>query len=555
MRSNFRKFVTVIGWWDKVLAPDDARERRVPVEQRIQEKLDVVRQNFRRHLKDDDEFKLLTDRNHLIPVSAHWAMESDPEKRAQSGIEQLSRRIAEMFSSGEALEQIYSKPMQQMSHIQLQLAETLQDELQQLESDKTLEERARELAQFDLETKLLEQEADAVARDSREEHERAAKTLVEKIQRELITPLVELKADIENQVDAGYVERQIKKRVKSVTLPDDLHEQFQSISVQVGDVWNQQKLELAKALDGLSVDYSKQMEKHAGRIRGEMSKMDVQMPSLDTQFMLDFSAIEQHHQQAMALEQEIAARHEQIDSIESNMSKYMANGAHLEMARQALSRVERMHDNLGGQPSPKMSSRREVVKKGGMYSDDTYGDVSFSDHSNVQSWKEERDKLMASLADKEQRLEQIIAEEERKTGMRMTLEKAQKKYEREVSTFEKKKAQIEQQSQVAEGELIKETTQRLIKNTAGQLEQRIRHLQNHVKDAVHKVFADQLQALQDCVKEQYLEPLNAKLEKRREIHSLLEQGKLDVAQRRARLEQASKEVDDLLTITQNALKA
>jgi predicted nuclease with TOPRIM domain len=244
--------------------------------------------------------------------------------------------------------------------------------------------------------------------------------------------------------------------------------------------------------------------------------------------MLDFSAIEQHHQQAMALEQEIAARHEQIDSIESNMSKYMANGAHLEMARQALSRVERMHDNLGGQPSPKMSSRREVVKKGGMYSDDTYGDVSFSDHSNVQSWKEERDKLMASLADKEQRLEQIIAEEERKTGMRMTLEKAQKKYEREVSTFEKKKAQIEQQSQVAEGELIKETTQRLIKNTAGQ---------------------------QDCVKEQYLEPLNAKLEKRREIHSLLEQGKLDVAQRRARLEQASKEVDDLLTITQNALKA
>ncbi|RKS28515.1 dynamin family protein [Pseudomonas sp. WPR_5_2] len=555
LRNNFRKFVTVIGWWDKVLAPDDARERRVPLDQRIQDKLDVVRQNFRRHLQDDDEFKLLTDRNHLIPVSAHWAMDSDPAKQSQSGIEELSLRIAQMFSSGEALEQIYSKPMQQMSHIQQQLAETLQDELQQLESDKTLEERARELAQFDLETQLLEQEADAVARDSREEHERAARALVEKIQRELISPLIELKADIENQVDAGYVERQIKKRVKTVTLPDDLHEQFQTISVQVGDVWNRQKQELAKALDGLSVDYSKQMEKHAGRIRSEMSKMDVQMPSLDTQFMLDFSAIEQHHQQAMALEQEIAARHEQIDSIESDMSKYMANGAQLEMARQALSRVERMHDNLGGQPSPKMSSQRKVVKKGGMYSDDTYGDVPYTDHSNVQAWKEERDKLMAALADKEQRLEQIAAEEERKTGLRMSLEKAQKKYEREVATFEKKKAQFEQQSEAAEGQLIKETTQRLIKNTAGQLEQRIRHLENHVKDAIHKVFADQLQALHDCVKEQYLEPLNAKLEKRREIHSLLEQGKLDVAQRRTRLEQASKDVDDLMTITQNALKA
>ncbi|EJN39811.1 dynamin family protein [Pseudomonas sp. GM84] len=555
LRNNFRKFVTVIGWWDKVLAPDDSRERRVPVDQRIQEKLDVVRQNFRRHLKDDEEFKLLTDRNHLIPVSAHWAMDSDPDKRSQSGIEALSVRIAEMFTSGEALEQIYSKPMQQMSHIQLQLAETLQDELQQLESDKSLQERAREVAQFDLETQLLKQESEAVARDSREEHERAARALVEKIQRELISPLAELKADIENQVDAVYVERQIKKRVTTVTLPEDLHEQFQAISAQVGDVWNQQKQELTKALDGLSVNYSKQMEKHAGRLRSEMGKMDVHVPSLDTQFNLDFSAIEQHHQQAMALEQEIASRHEQIDSIEGDMSKYAANSGQLDLARQALARAERMHDNLGGQPSPKMSSRRERVKKGGMYSDDTYGDVQYMDHSNVEAWKEERDKLTATLADKEQRLEQIVAEEERKTGMRMSLEKAQKKYEREVATFEKKKAQFEQQSQAAEGQLIRDTTARLIKNTAGQLEQRIRHLENHVKEAVHKVFADQMQALQDCVEEQFLEPLNAKLEKRREIHSLLEQGKLDVAQRKARLEQASKEVDDLMTLTQNALKA
>lgn len=555
LRNNFRKFVTVIGWWDKVLEPDDARECRVPEQQRIQDKLDVVRQNFRRHLSDDDEFALLTDSDHLIPVSAHWARAKDPDKYSRSGIEALSARIAQMFTSGEALEQIYSKPMKQMAHIQQQLAETLQDELQQLESDKSLEERARELAQFDLETKLLEQEAEAVARDSREEHERAARALVEKIQRELISPLAELKADIENQVDAGYVERQIRKRVKTVTLPDDLHEQFQTISAQVGDVWNRQKQELARALDGLSVDYSKQMEKHAGRIRGEMSKMDVQMPSLDTQFNLDFSAIEHHHQQAMALEQEIAARNEQIDSIEGDLSRYAANGAQLEMARQALHRAERMHENLGGQPSPRMSSRREKIKEGGMYSSDQYGDVPYSDDSNVKAWKEERDKLTTLLADKEQRLEDIVAEEERKTGMRMTLDKAQKKYEREVAAFEKKKAQFEQQSQAAEGQLIKETTQRLVKNTAGQLEQRIRHLENHVKDAVHNVFADQLQALQDCVKEQYLEPLNAKLEKRREIHSLLEQGKLDVAQRRARLEQASKDIDDLMTITQNALLA
>lgn len=555
LRNNFRKFVTVISWWDKVLAPDDARERRVPVEQRMQDKLDVVRQNFRRHLQDDAEYELLTDKNHLLPVSAHWAMDSDPQKQAQSGIEQLSQRIAQMFTSGEALEQIYHKPMQQMSHIQLQLAETLQDELRQLSSDKTLEERARELAHFDVETKMLEQEAAAVARNSREEHERAAKALVEKIQRDLISPLVDLKSDIENQVDERYVERQIKQRVKNVSLPEDLHKQFQSISVQVGVVWNKQKQQLIKVLDGLSVDYSKQMEKHAGRIKAEMGKLDVQMPSLDTQFSLDFSAIEQHHQQAMALEEEIAARQDQIESIDSDLSQHRANEKNLDLARDALARAERMRDNQGPQPSPRTATRRDVVQKGGMYSSDTYGDVAYTDRSNVDVWMKERDQLTSALADKEKRLEEIAAEEERKTGIRISLEKAQKKYEREMQAFEKKKARIEQEFLAAEGELVKDTTRRLIKNTAGQLQQRIDHLQDHVSDAIHNVFADQLQALQDCVKEQYLEPLNAKLEKRTQIHSLLEQGKLDVAQRQTRLEQASKEVDDLLTLTRNALKA
>lgn len=555
LRNNFRKFITVIGWWDKVLEPDDAREKRLPVEQRIQDKLDVIRQNFRRHLQDDEEFELLTNRDHLIPVSAHWAMSGDPAKQAQSGIDVLSRRIAEMFSSGEALEQIYGKPLQHLSNIQRQLAETLQDELQQLESDKTLEERSRELTSFDQEIKLLQQEADAVTRDSREEHQRVARVLIENIGRDLITPLTELKADIEIQVTEQYVQRQIEKRVKTVALPDELHQQFQSISRQVSDTWNLQKKELVKVLEGLSADYSKQMEKHTGRLRGEMGKLDVEMPALDIGFKLDFSAIEQHHQQAMALEQEIVARQEQIESIEGDISKHAASQAQIDMARQALSRAERMIEGLGGQPSPRTGYTSKVVKRGGMYSDDVYGDVPYTDDSNVKEWKVEREKLLGAMADKESRLTQIMAEEERKTGVRMSLEKAQKKYEREVAEFEKKKARYEQQAKTAQSDLVRETTQRLIKNTAGQLKQRIDHLQNHVADAIQKVFDDQLQALQDCVKEQYLEPLNAKLEKRKEVQALLQQSELEIAQRKSRLQQAQKDVSDLLVMTQNALQA
>ncbi len=554
IRNNFRKFITVIGWWDKVLDPEDVRDQRKLVEERVAEKLNVVKSNFMKYLQDAGEVEQLTNADHLIPVSAHWAMSKDTSRQSRSGIDMLAKRIAEMFSSGEALEQVYGKPLKQLLNIQRQLAEGLSDEIQQLESDKTLEMRARELEVFDQDIKLLRQEADGVARDSREEHDRVARLMVEKIRRELVMPLAELKADIENQVDVRYVQRQIEKRVKNVGLPEDLHATFQTVSNQVSQAWIAQKQELCKALEGLSADYSKQMEKHAGQLKGEMAQLDVDVPALDISFKLDFGTIEQHHRQAMELNQEISARQNEIESIQTDMSRYAANKAQLEMACQAVTRAERMIDNLGLQPAPIRSSRREVVKKGGVYSSDTYGEVPYTDNSNVTAWRAERDEMRKTLADKETRMAQIAAEEEKKTGLRMSLEKAQKKYEREVADFEKKKAAYEQQAQAAQSDLVQETTQKLIKNTAGQLEQRIRYLQDHVADAIHKIFSDQLKALQACVKEQYLEPLSAKLAKREEIQSLLQLGDAEISQRKADLRQAQQHVSELMDLTENALQ-
>ncbi|MEN9489991.1 MAG: hypothetical protein RJA63_440 [Pseudomonadota bacterium] len=555
IRNNFRKFVTVIGWWDLVLEPTDGPEKKKPIETRVQDKLAVVKKNFKKYLQDEGEVEVLTNSEHLIPVSARWSMSGDPEKQAQSGIDRLSRRIAEMLSSGEATEQIYGKPLQQLSHIQRQLADSLNDELQQLDVDKTLEERARNLTTFDQDIKLLRQEADAVALESRAEHERNARVLVEAVKRDLVAPLADLKTDIENQVDVRYVQRQIDRRVKDIGLPDDLHQQFQSVSHQVGQDWSKHRQHMTKVLEALSADYRKQMEKHAGQIRGELGKMDVELPSLDISFKADFSAVEQHHQQAMALEREIAARKEQIEELEAEQSKYAANPAQVEMARQAVLRAERLLDGLGGQPVPGTKPSWEVVDKGGMYSSDTYGNVSRPDDSNVKIWKSERDELKNLIDQKEARLAEIAAAEERKTGIRLSQEKAQKKYEREVADAERSKRQAEQQAKAVEGEMVQEITKRLIRNTAGQLDQRIRYLEGHVSGAIEKVFADQLRALQACVEEQYLEPLNAKRAKREELQQLLRQGEAEIAQRRARLQQAGKDVADLLALTQNALNA
>ncbi|PKH02142.1 hypothetical protein CXF72_13130 [Psychromonas sp. MB-3u-54] len=553
--NNFRKFVTVISWWDKVIEPDDKRERDIPLKEREKAKLDVVKQNFKRHLNDEKEVEQLTNSDHLLTVSAHWAMSDDENKKRNSGIDVLSKRIAEMFSSGEALEQIYSKPLQQLSHIQSQLADNLKDELEQLALDKTFTERTRDIEKFDLEIKLLKQDAENVSRDSTEEHQRVSNFFVAKVKDELIIPLVDLKNDIENQIDLRYVKCQIDKRVKTVELPENLHTKFHLVTTEVAENWNSHKNELSNALEGLSVDYSKQIEKYAGKIRGELSKLDVDVPELEISFNLDFSEIEQHHQQVMELDQKILDQQDQIDSIETDKSSYSESKASIDMARQRLIRAERSLDNLGKQPSPMTTYERERVKKGGAYSDDQYANVPTTDHSNVQAWKAERDITRKSLEDKESRMEAIMIEEERKTGIRISLDKAQKKYEKEVFKFEKDKRLFEQKAKVAQDDLIELATQKLIKNTAGQLDKRIKYLQDNLSSAIGDVFNDQCSTLIACVDEQYVEPLNAKLAKRAEVKTLLQQSETEIKRRKSQLGKACKELNDLLAMTLNALES
>lgn len=51
----------------------------------------------------------MTNSDHLIGVSAAWALSQDENKRSQSNIDKLSQRISEMLSTGEALDEIYKK--------------------------------------------------------------------------------------------------------------------------------------------------------------------------------------------------------------------------------------------------------------------------------------------------------------------------------------------------------------------------------------------------------------------------------------------------------------
>ena len=555
LRTQFRKFITVIGWWDKVLEPEDLQDQQKTEAVRVEEKLEKVRDNFRKHLSDPEEIKLLTGPEHLIPVSAKWATSDDPAKVIRSGMDRLAARITALMTSGEALDEIYRKPLQTLTHIQQQLAASLKDELQQLAADKTLNERQRELELFEKDIQLLEQEADGITRDSREEHERAARTLVEKIRQQLITPLLELKLEIEDRVDARYIQRMIAGKVDRIRLPEDLDVQFQHVSQQVNKVWDVQKQELVKTLAGLRVQYAHQMEKQVDLIKGELSEIDIDMPALDVSLNLDFSDIEQHHRQRMELEQQINVYREKLEQIEDEMANHHANEAQIQLAREAVARQERFLQQLGPQPSATISHRQEKVGDSGMYGRPEYAQVAYTDDTNQKNWKDLYDERSQMLNDKEVWLDKIIAEEQRKTGIRISREKAQKKYEKELADLEKKLKKLQEQEQESQASCVQTALQSLIGRTAGQIDQRIHYLENHVAEAIHGVFQSQLTALEAFVREQYLEPLNAKRAKWAEIQALLQKSQADIDAHTAQLERGQKDIEELAQLTLNALQA
>ncbi|MGI9212423.1 MAG: hypothetical protein ACR2HF_08095, partial [Methylococcaceae bacterium] len=401
---------------------------------------------------------------------------------------------------------------------------------------------------------LMEQQSYIVAQESEGEHNRAAQALLEQIQRELVIPLSELKADIENQVNESYIRQMMEKRVKNIGLPETLEAQYREVTEQLGESWKKQKQTLTEVLEGLRTDYAQQMENHVGELRGELSQLDVEIPSLKVGFNLDFSLLEQHHRMAMTLEQNIENKRRELERTEEIIDKNSAYNETLLIAKQEVERAANMLKQLGGMPPVETRTESKKISDGGPYSGAKYTSVPYTDNSSQLAWKEQQDKYLTIQSQKEARLAEIVEEEERKTTIRLSKEKALKKYEKELSDMERKMAEQEKKAQNDQSLYIQTTTQQLIKNTAGQLDQRIRYLENHVAESVHNVFNHQLVALKACVAEQYIEPLNAKRAQRAEIQALLQKSEAEITQRKEQLQRGKKEVEELLAMTQVALQ-
>lgn len=552
---NFGKFVTVINMWDLVLESKDKQDIGKPEAQLAEEALNKVRKNFHQFFagQSEEDLATMTDSEHLMGVSATWAMDADAGKRARSGVQTLSARIGKMFSSGEALEQIYRKPLKQLSHIQQQLAERVSEELQQLGDGKSEAERSRELELFDQEIKNLELEMRTVASESSLEHDRVSKAMAAEVESQLVVPLSDLKAEIELHLSTSYIELQIEKKVKKIGLPPKLAKAFEEVSARVEQGWAMQKVALTESLDGLRADYAERMARHSAQLNDTLGAVEISLPKLDIGFELDLTPVEAHHARVSEIEQAIAVAESEMERLEQEQRDHASDTTRIQMAKDALRRAEQAIDRVGPQPAPRVGKKMERYAKGGMYSSDKYAETEVIDYSHVELWREQMTSQLAVLEDKTARVDAIMAEEYRKNGIRISAEAAQRRYEKELANFIRKKQQEEQKHARTHQNLVEEMLAKLTAGTAGQLQQRITYLKGHVATAIRQIYSNQLDLLRDCVTEQFVEPLNDKRAQRESVLQLLQQGQLEVSRRKQLLLEAREQIGQLIGVTHDAL--
>lgn len=560
LRGNFQKFVTVINKWDNVLAPQD-HEGQLSEADRAAEKLQIVKSNFAHSLmgEDSDELATLTDASHLMGVSALWAQDPNPEKRRRSGIDQLAERIGVMVSSGEAMEQILLKPLQQLSTVQKQLADRIKDELQQLESSDSLEKRKLELQQLEIDIKILENDVKGETDDSRSEHERAAKAISEDILGNLISPLSMLKNSIgDNSVIESHIKKMIAKKAKKIGLPDDLQEQFQLVSTQIDQAWQAQKREMPAVLNGLRGSYLKKMEKHVRQIEAGVGKLNIDPLSLDVSFNLDFSEIEKHHDKEVQLKDEMHRAQDTIHELESAIANTSFDERKRQQASAELERCARQLQNMGPRPTPVTSRKRQKTGSFGsgfLWLSSTYEEVDVTDYSAVEDYENDRREIRKEVVSKEAAIKKIMEDEEKLTGARRSFDAAKRKAEKEYAEMERKASQAASRAGQEQEDLIAASVRRLSRETTVKLEDTIKFLKNYVTHTVPTVFLEQANLLANCIREELMEPVHAKRNQLQEVQDLLQQGTAEISTRKAKLYDAQQQIVELQAHTQSILTA
>lgn len=574
LKSNFQKFITVINKWDLVLEPKDKKARERGEAKNVELSLQTVKDNFARVLKDTPngqaELATLTDENHLMGVSAEWAQSDDPSKRSRSGIDRLTARIVSMVASGEAMQQILLKPLQQLSAVQAQLVGRIEAQLEEINSKDSLEIRRRELELQESKIKQLQADAKYETMESRADHDRLAIETAEQVRKELIQPLSELKVKVEDKVTESYVKRILDQALKSgstpqIVLPPELDEELKRVQEQVGKSWEVQKSALKAKLSDLRAGYLEKMKKHAKGFDAKLGGQTIEMPNLAVNLEFDFSALQEHQKRTAGLEQELEDAERKKCEIEDQLAlgkltEQQALEAR-QKAQQEADRARKQIDNLGSPPSPRTYQEKVEVSRSGVWGwikdrfSTAYEWRDRTDYSNVREWQKNRETLSRELETKKQIEERLQKEALEKAGQRMNIESLRKKVQQEADRQERKLREAQQEQKELEKNMVAETVKKLRGQTLVQLEQAIEALDIYAKETVKTTFTEQAALLKAAIDEKLLEPLNAEIAQKQAIQKVIADGEAAVQAERIRLAQGLKDIQDVQCMTLKRLQA
>lgn len=570
LKSNFQKFITVINKWDLVLEPKDKKAKDRGEAKNVEMSLQAVKDNFAKVLKDtsnsEAELATLTDENHLMGVSAEWAQSDDPGKRSRSGIDRLTARIVSMVASGEAVQQILLKPLQQLSSVQAQLVERVEAQLKEINSTDSLEVRRRELEVRESKIKFLQADAERETAESKGDHERAAGITADKVRHELIQPMKQVKNKVEDQVTENYVRKMLDKALKDGTtpqigLPSALEEELKHMQELVGLSWESQKVAMINTLGNLRAEYFEKMQKHAQGIDAKLGRKVIETPNWAVNLEFDFSDLQAHQRQMAVLQKELENAESKKKEIDEKVAKGLMDENQAIEARkkaeQEANRARNRIDNLGPVPSPVTKSRNVKTSDWGsgfLWLSPTYEWRDYTDDSNVRDFEKNRDTLRSELESKKQIEDRLQKEAVEKRGLRMNAEEAAKRAEKEAHEQERKLQEAQQKAKELERNVVRETVRKLRGQTIQQLEQAIEALDVYAKETVQSTFMEHAHLLKAAIDEKLLEPLNAEIAQKQAIQKLLQEGEAAIKAKRASLEQGLKDITEVQRMTQARLQ-
>ncbi|MBM4291735.1 MAG: hypothetical protein FJ138_10050, partial [Deltaproteobacteria bacterium] len=540
--KNYGRFITAVNMWDSVLEPNTHDVRRAQMSQAEWERnrLDVVRENFTKQAEgvlSAKDIRRLTSEENLIGVSAHWALSEDPERRRRSNIARLARRIEELVSEGQGDKLI--TPLRKLLNEHLAPYITaLADERAQLSSDKSLEDRQRELETLKTQAERLKLRRDSALNDSRAEHIHSQREAISDLQ-ELVNPVKALKDELDALITEEYVrkiiERDAQHGVKvTITLDAEHQARLEEQLQRTQQAWPRMKDKVEAALRDLAKEFLSSMESEARAMSRDLSGVSFSFPELDVKVEADVSGLMSYYQRLAEAQEAIELLEEQTEELGNKIARD-------DLARKRLEEERREHQRKidgyesrksGMGPPPPIDYREESYETGGWRSKTRYRTVE--DNTALMRYEQQQAELSALQANEAAALQKIKDNFWAATQQHLNDEQARAKLTQEIA---RKKRQLEKIAEEVKGELqdrVRQYHSALRRSTVRQLEQLQRVIEQTATEAISMTFTRHLELLTQQVEQHYITPIEEAERRCAHVQEVLAQGS-DVAGRRVEL--------------------